>query len=198
MLYDTYTYTLFWLTSSDQTRHYTNKICKDTCWPYIYSPVQNNCVPYYGKCCHGCVNGNKLPPDERLKATEQMTVPRVPPKEGEVHVSRLWLHSVPWATRGLAQEEADLLSPLQLYLWVSTLIACEQIVKMYAAATTGWHTSPHTHSHAHIIRKSCYGIAYSVIDESYETRLCPGEIFLFPAHNLKTSLIPTICTKISS
>lgn len=30
------------------------------------------------------------------------------------------------------------------------------------------------------------------IDKSYETQLCPGELSLFPAHNLETSMIPTI------
>lgn len=119
---------------SDQAPY--NNICKDNSLA-----VQGNCSPYYSKCCHGCVKGNKLHPDERLKATEQMTVPWVPPKEGEVHVSRLWLHSVPWATSMPAQEEADLLSPLQLYLRVSTLTACEQTVEMDDAGTKGWKKS---------------------------------------------------------
>lgn len=30
------------------------------------------------------------------------------------------------------------------------------------------------------------------IDKSYETQLRPGELSLFPAHNLKTNMIPTI------
>lgn len=48
-------------------------------------PTMDNCAPYYSKPCCGYVNGSKLPPDERLKPTEWMTVPWVPLKEGQIH-----------------------------------------------------------------------------------------------------------------
>lgn len=83
-------------------------------------PTMDNCAPYYSKPCCGYVNGSKLPPDERLKPTEWMTVPWVPLKEGQIHFSWLWLRLVPWAITRPVQERARVPSPQQLMLLTET------------------------------------------------------------------------------
>lgn len=68
-----------------------------------------------------------------------------------------------------------------------SLSACEQIVEMDAAATKGWKESK-----AHIFIEGVMKLLIVFIDKRNETQLSRGEISLFPEHNLKTSLIPTI------
>lgn len=92
-----------------------------------YGAARDNCAPYYSKCCCDYVNGNKLPPDERLKRTKQMTVPWVPPKEGELHISWLWLHPVPWAYNQACTGRTKAAVTTTTILTISPVIACGSI-----------------------------------------------------------------------